>query len=128
MLRRLDAVNPINNPTAAGADNEQLLDAVQQQLEEANGLRDQIEAKQEELGKSRDYLIGIVQPLNELGEREVLQAEVDRILEELNALNTDLVNRQRELTPTRQAVDALANAVGRTLDADKSRKLDEAAE
>lgn len=101
VLQRLETVNPIDNPTSEGVDNSQFLEEVHEKLAEANKLRDKLEGKQDDLAKARDSLINTVQPLNELGDREVLQAEVDRILEALKALNAGLLDKQRDLLPTK---------------------------
>lgn len=43
IIQRLDTVNPINNPTPQGEDNARFLDEVSKKLDEANGLRDDLE-------------------------------------------------------------------------------------
>ena len=44
----------------------------------------------DELAKAHTNLINMVEPLNELGERQVKKVEIDEILKKLNAMNKDL--------------------------------------
>jgi len=80
----------------------------------------------EDLGKSHDALINTVQPLNEVGEREVKKPEIDDILKKLNGMNKDLNARERDILPIRQAIQGLLGDVENMLERDKGRKIDEA--
>ena len=44
----------------------------------------------DELAKAHNNLINMVEPLNELGEREVKKPEIDDIPKKLNNMNKDL--------------------------------------
>ena len=59
-------------------------------LDQAYQLQDELEAMKDDLGKSHQQLINLVQPLNELGEREVKKPECDEILKKLHQMNKDL--------------------------------------
>jgi len=50
-----------------------------------------LEEMKERLGNTRDRLINAVQPLNELGEREVKKPEIEDILKQLDVINEDLM-------------------------------------
>lgn len=78
------------------------------------------------LGKGHTSLINMVQPLNELGEREVKQPEIDDILKKLNNMNKDLNAMQRDIQPKKTAIEALMGDVESMLERDKGRKVDEA--
>ena len=68
----------------------------------------------------------MVQPLNELGEREVKKPECDEILKKLNQMNKDLIQRDRDIIPKKEAIDGLLGDVDKMLERDKGRKVDEA--
>jgi len=78
------------------------------------------------LAKAHTSLINMVQPLNELGEREVKKPEIDDILKKLNNMNKDLNAMERDILPKRQAIQSLMGDVENMLERDKGRKVDEA--
>ena len=49
IIARLDAVNPVNNPSPAGEDNAEFLDDVSRKLDHANELRDDVESNRSRL-------------------------------------------------------------------------------
>jgi len=53
-------------------------------------MRDDVEKNRNQLNATREKLIAIVQPLNELAEREVKEPELGRILKALDEINADL--------------------------------------
>ena len=125
-LTKLDTVSPINSPSTQGRDNKQFLKEVQAKLADANRLRDCLETMKNDLGKNRDRLVSIVQPLSELGEREVTQPEIEKILASLKALNVELANKEKDFAPRKAEVDALVADVDHMLEKAKGRKIDEA--
>jgi len=62
-------------------------------------LQDQLEGMKDDLGKSHNSLINVVEPLNELGERQVKKVEIDEILKKLNNMNKDLNQLERDILP-----------------------------
>ena len=44
-------------------------------------------------------MIAVVQPLNELAEREVKEPELGRILKALDEINADLLLQERDINP-----------------------------
>lgn len=92
VVKKLETVNPIVNPTPAGTDNGNFLAEVSKKLDRAHKLREEAEAGRGRLRATRDKLINIVQPLNELEEREVKEPELAAILKALDAINEDLTN------------------------------------
>ena len=66
-----------------------------------------LESFQEVLNKTRDDLIDCVQPLNELGEREVKQPEIEKILRALDKIIEDLMNQERDILPRGSEIDKL---------------------
>lgn len=116
----------MNNPTVPGKDNTKFYQEMGPKLDQAYALQDELEAMKESLGKTQANLINMVQPLNELGEREVKKPEIDEILKKLHAMNKDLNAREREILPKKQAIEALTGDVENMLERDKGRKVDEA--
>lgn len=53
----------------------------------------------DDLAKAHNNLINLVEPLNELGEREVKKPEIDDILKKLNNMNKDLNQMERDILP-----------------------------
>jgi hypothetical protein len=92
IVKKLESVNPIVNPTPAGTDNGSFLAQVSKMLDRAHKLRAEAEAGRGRLRATRDKLINIVQPLNELEEREVKEPELAAILKALDTINEDLMN------------------------------------
>ena len=105
IIARLDTVNPINAPSSSGIDNSQFLDEVSRKLDKANKYRDNIESLRNRLGQNRDRLINVVQPLNELAEREVKEPEIGRILKALDEMNEQLGSLDREIMPKIKEID-----------------------
>ena len=101
IIARLDTVNPVNNPTVPGKDNSKFYKEMGPKLDQAYKLQDDLEAMKEDLGKTHDGLINTVQPLNEVGEREVKKPEFDEILKKLHGYNKDLNARERDIMPIR---------------------------
>lgn len=79
------------------------------------------------LGATRDKLITIVQPLNELAEREVKEPELGRILKALDEINADLQLQDRDISPKTKEIDDLDKEVDSMLKRNKRRKIDTAA-
>jgi len=65
----------------------------------------------------------VVQPLNELAEREVFTPEIEEILKALDQINADLADQEMKLDPLGNSIKNLADDVDEMLDADKERKL-----
>lgn len=53
----------------------------------------------DDLAKAHNNLINIVEPLNELGEREVKKPEIDDILNKLNNIGRDLNQADKDIIP-----------------------------
>lgn len=70
-------------------------------LDLAYQLQDELETQKDNLAKAHTNLINLVQPLNELGEREVKKPEIDEILKKLNNMSKDLNSRERDILPKR---------------------------
>lgn len=83
-------MNPVNNPTVPGKDNSKFFKEMGPKLDLAYQLQDELETMKDNLAKANTGLINMVQPLNELSEREVKKPEIDDILKKLNNMNKDL--------------------------------------
>lgn len=125
IIGRLDSVNPINNPTPSGKENSAFLNEIQDKLDLANNLRDELEKMQEKLSATRDKMINHVQPLNDLNEREVTRPEIEEILKSLDSINDNLMNQERDILPKSQDIDDLEKDVDGMLEIDKTRKIED---
>lgn len=125
IIAKLDTVNPINNPSPADKIDSGFLAEVQAKLDAAHQLEDEILAMKENLSATRDNLIEVVQPLNELDEREVKQPEIDGILNALDAVNESLMGQEREILPKSAEIQDLEKDVLGMLDKDKGNKIND---
>ena len=98
VIAKLDVVNPINNPST-DATNAEFIEEVSQRLDKANEIRANLEKMKDKISGTRDDLIDVVQPLNELGDREVKQKDIDDCLERLANLDKDLDEQERDILP-----------------------------
>jgi hypothetical protein len=57
--------------------------------------------------EAKDRLMDVIQPLNELGDREVKTPEVQKILEKLKEIERDLKDAEGDLGDTKKQVDDL---------------------
>lgn len=126
IIARLDTVNPVNNPTVPGKENSKFYHEMAPKLDLAYELQGDLEAMKNDLSKAHNDLINMVQPLNELGEREVKKPEIEDILRRLKGINKDMNERERDIGPKKQAINALMGDVENMLERDKGRKLEEA--
>jgi hypothetical protein len=99
---------------------------VQKKIDAAYKLQDDLESMKENLGATRDTLIDVVQPLNELDEREVKQPEIDHILNALGKINTSLMVQVKEIMPKNQEIGELEIELMNMLDKNKGNKINEA--
>jgi len=89
-------------------------------------LRDEGEGVQKDIGKSKDKLMDIISPLNELAEREVKTPEIEKVLKGLGAINKDLGDFKDDIKDLEKKVKNLQDDVDDLLEGDKERKIDEA--
>lgn len=94
----------MNNPTVPGKDNAKFYKELGPKLDLAYKLQEQLEAMKEELGKAHNNLINMVEPLNELGERQVKKPEIDEILKKLNNMNKELNQMERDIGPKKKDI------------------------
>ena len=75
-LEKLQDAGPINNPSSSERDNKDFLKKVQDLTVQGEKLRAQLEDIQGDMQECKDRLMEVIQPLNELGDREVKTPEV----------------------------------------------------
>ena len=92
----------------------------------ANRNRDELENAKVDLSYTKDRLINVVQPLNELREREVKENEISNILKNLDEIHGDLGNRMGLLFPKIKHVKKIGNEVDDLLNKNKRNKVDDA--
>lgn len=68
LMKKLDLVNPINNPSQ-GEKNKEFLSQVSEKIDETNKARDDLEKVKDDLNGFVDVLEQIMVPLQEMGER-----------------------------------------------------------
>jgi len=77
---------------------------------------------------AKDKLMDVIQPLNELGDREVKTPEIVKILEQLKAIEKKLKDCEADLGETKKRGDQLGEEVDQLLEGEKSRKVQDADE
>ena len=65
----------------------------------------------------------VIQPLNELGEREVLRPEIMKIVDDLKAILSKLKNSEMQFTPLKKELAKLAKDTEDLLEGEKERKI-----
>ena len=76
IFKALDTVSPVNNPSPGSRDNADFLKDVSGGFDKANASRDKLEGLKKRLEAAKDKHNEDIQPLNELGDREVKQPEI----------------------------------------------------
>ena len=76
----------------------------------------------------KDKLMEVIQPLNELGDREVKTPEVQKILEKLKEIENDLKEADADLGETKKEVDQLNDEVDKLIESEKNAKIQQADE
>jgi len=100
--------------------------AVSNLKDTAQKIQDKLEAVQADMARENDNLMDIIQPLNELGEREVKTPEVKKILEKLKEIEAKLNDTHAKLGKSRDDVDKFNDDVNRLLEDQKGKKIEEA--
>lgn len=127
-LEKLQDAGPINNPSSSERDNKDFLKKVQALIDQGEKLRGQLEDIQQDMQESKDRLMDVIQPLNELGDREVKTPEVQQILEKLKEIEKELKDTEGELAETKKAVDQLNAEVDKLIESEKNNKIQDADE
>jgi len=71
----------------------------------------------------KDKLMDVIQPLNELGDREVKTPEIQRILEKLKEIEKELKDAEAELADTKKLTDTLNDDVDKLIESEKNNKI-----
>lgn len=121
-MDRLDSVSPINQPSN-GKLNKDFAKEVNEKIDAAHKLRDDLENKLDKIQQTRDFLLNLVQPLNELGERQIKTPEINHILQELIDLLRDLQELEKEIQLKLKALEKLKIDVDNMLEKDKFNKI-----
>ena len=121
-MDRLDSVSPINQPSN-GKLNKDFAKEVNDKIDAAHKLRDDLENKLDKIQQTRDFLLNLVQPLNELGERQIKTPEINHILQELIDLLRDLQELEKEIQLKLKALEKLKIEVDNMLEKDKFNKI-----
>jgi len=100
ILKNLDAVSPLNNPSPPGTDDKgEFVERLQALQLQGYALRDKIEDMQMECDNKSEKLRTVVTPLSELEEREVTTLEVKGVKRDEEALLRDLQTMNTALIP-----------------------------
>lgn len=128
VIKKLNAVSPINIPTGKSADPEtkNFVALVGKKLKEANDLRDKLEKEEEDIANAKDKLMATVQPLNEIAERDVKTPEIKKVLDGLKDVNRKLDKSKDNLKDLFELARNLNDDVNEMLEGDKDRKIGEA--
>ena len=79
VIAKLDHASPLAHPSSAKQNNAEFLNQISAKLDKAFEVRTQIEAAKARLNSAKDELQEDIEPLNQLGDREVRQPEIERV-------------------------------------------------
>ena len=85
-----------------------------------------LEKEENKIDAAKDLLKVTIQPMNEIGEREVKTPEIQKILEKLTVINNDLGKSGSAVGDLQRDVVELEGDVNELLEGDKDRKIGEA--
>lgn len=127
VIDKLEAVSPLTHPssyTSIGNQKKQaFMKKVQEKLDKAHKLRDRTEAVKNQLVAASDDLNFLVEPLNQIGEREVKQPEIDQVLAKEKELYAELQALAVTLEPLDPAIERLSAEVDDMIDDDKGAQM-----
>ena len=95
----------------------------QEKLDKAHKLRDKTEEVKNELIGAGDDLNFLVEPLNQIGEREVKQPEIDNVLAKEKELYKELQAIDARLEPLDPEIERLSAEVDDMIDDDKNAQI-----
>jgi hypothetical protein len=122
-IEKLNDAGPINNPSSSDRDNKAFVKKVQELTEQGEKLRTDLEGIQQDMQDAKDRLMEVIQPLNELGDREVKTPEVQKILEKLKGIEKELKECEAELVETKKESDFLCDEVDKLIESEKNNKI-----
>lgn len=126
---KLEKVNPMNSSKDVTADADEFMDTVNSKLEEARGLKDELDEMQAKLDGLVDEIEKVMQPLTLLNEREVkADPEISRILERMKSIDAELSSLETKLIPNNQKIQKQTKAIKSILDNEIARKLQQGQE
>ena len=120
------AVSPLSHPALPGGGNDAFVKQIADLLGKAHSLRDEFENAHKRLIHQQDKLMDDIQPLNELGEREVKQEEVVEIMEKMKTLSETFADLENNLKPLIGQLEALVRDADGVIDAEKAKTTGEA--
>lgn len=91
--------NPINGVSGATSSNQEFLDQISEKIDSTNDLLDELKRLRDENELIKENVESSCQPLDELGDREVLLDELESILSTLNAVNDDIGTSEADVGP-----------------------------
>jgi chromosome segregation ATPase len=106
MTSKLEKVNPMNNQTSAKDTNDdQFLNDLNSKLEDAQGIKDELDDMKTKLDGFVDEVEKVMQPLTVLNEREVkTEPEIALIVEKMKGIDVKLASLENNLTPNSQKI------------------------
>ena len=123
VVLKLEEASPIANPSSSFAQNQNYVKEISKNLDKAHNLRDQLEEVFDKVIQNKDKLMAIIQPLNELGDREVLQPEIAKIIDNLKNIFKQLQDAVLKFTPLKKELDKLQKETDGLLEGEKERKI-----
>ena len=127
-LEKLADASPISNPSSLERDNANFIKNISELTDRGNKLREKLENLQQNMQEQKDMLMDIIQPLNELGDREVKTPEIEKILEQLKVIQEELRGAEATLALTRAETDQLVDDVEKLIEGEKNNKIQDADE
>jgi predicted nucleic acid-binding Zn-ribbon protein len=80
-LAKIEDASPLNYPSSKETPNKDFIEGISKLNNKGHDLQNRLEGLQEQTGELKDKLMDVIQPLNELGDREVKTPEIQKILD-----------------------------------------------
>lgn len=122
---KIGGASPIENPSN-GPDKKSFVDTLSDFNDRANDLRDKLEGLQDRLQAAKDQREADIQPLCQMGEREVKTPEVQEVYDALKKIDEELDDIRADLGPMKKDNNDLEADVDKHLEDAKNALIEEA--
>lgn len=126
LIQKVTNVSPLEQPGIEGKASERFVKIVSDNMDKAQGLLQEYRDCQASLVKLQDKLMDDIQPLNELGEREVKTPEIEAIMEKMKVLGIDFDELERLIAPLAAKLQTLDKEINDMINDEKKGGLGEA--
>lgn len=123
IIAKLDHASPLAHPSSAKQNNAEFLNQISGRLDKAFEARTQVEAAKARLNSAKDELQEDIEPLNQLGDREVRQPEIERVKAALRQVSEELADLGTDLSPCIEDLQNLDSELDDMLNKEKEQKI-----